>query len=171
MLGFVNLVLAQTISPTAVFMARQQEQSDKHWAIMTGLPLTQVREIRLAAGLPDDGAERIQNLDTKTLSSRNQILLVGGGSCLVLHVLQQNAHAYIQVWSLSDVPRGIGNNEVAGAGGKICGQGPARASAHVTSDGRIVVEIPVYDYPFQRAVVTRAYQYQWDGRAYNLIVE
>jgi hypothetical protein len=168
--GFVNLLFAQTIPLTTVYRARQ-EQSDEHWAFMTRLPAAQIRELRLAAGLPDDGAERIENLDLKTLSSRNQILLVGGIGCLVLHVLQQNADAYKQVWSLSDVPDRGGIREVGAARKKICGQGPAKASAHVTSDGVIVVEIPVYNYPFQRTVPTRSYQYRWDGYTYNLVEE
>ncbi len=128
--GFASLPFAQTISSTRAQRA-QQQRSDEHWAFMTGLPANQIRELRLAAGLPDDGAERIADLDVKTLNSRNQILLVGGPGCLVLHILQQDANAYKLNLSLSDVPDRGGKRAVGGGVKKIY---RARAS-HVRMDG------------------------------------
>ena len=151
-----------------------QEQADQHWATVTRLPVAEVRALRIAAGILDGSDRRIESLDTSMLDSRKHILLFDRGvfsSCLVVHVLQQNTGDYSQVWSLSQVPTGIGNSEVSGTGGPICMQGPRAPSVHTTTDALIVVEIPVYNYPFQRSVPMAAYRYRWDGHTYNLIEE
>ena len=51
---------------------------DQHWAQKTGLPIADIRAIRIAAGEPDNAAftPRILNLDVDTLKQRNHILFV-----------------------------------------------------------------------------------------------
>lgn len=145
-----------------------QEQSDRHWATVTRLPIEQVREIRIAAGVSDDSAPPIKGLDTTMLSKRDQVLVVAPGHQACLSVLQRNANGYTQVWAPAEVPRSKGNNEAIGGGGRICGQ---FSSARFDQDGLVVIEMPVNNYPFQRSVPVRTYRYRWDGHTYNLIEE
>ena len=159
-------VLAQT---SEQLRDEQERRWDQHWATITRLPVAEIEELRVAAGIPNGSYSRIESLDTQTLNKRNQILLTEGiGSCLKLHVLTDTARGYSQVWMLGEVPKytvlgGLGGKE------KICSDAPAKPAVHATPDGMIVIEIPVNNYPGQRSFPVRRYWYEWSGQTYQIV--
>lgn len=145
------------------------QRNDQAWAQKSGLPVSQVRALRMAIGIDDttDGLE-IVNLDAASLKPRNQILLVDG-FCLRVHVLESKGDGYREVWSLSEMPAdwkaeaGIGP-----PGRRICPQAPELPSAHATADGRIVLDVPVMIDPFERTIPAYNFTFVWDGSTYRL---
>lgn len=147
------------------------DRDDDHWAIKARLPKTDVRAIRIAAGITDATVGvAIANLDAVTLR-RNQILLVDRqGQCIRLHVIERAAKDFKEVWSLTGLTgRGWKMDEISDRPGPgICSQSPRLPSAHATSDGRIVVEVPTLADAFQRAATAETYTFVWDGAKYTL---
>ena len=155
------------LSGNPVALAQYQEQDyvarhlkeDREWARKSGLRTTDVRKLRLLANTPDDSDTLVDNLDAKSLRSRNQILLVttsGNGHCLDLYVFERGIKTFRLIWSATGMPGGAG----------YCRESSNDPEAYVRS-GRIVVKIPVFDY--RRAVpkATHFYTYNWNGKSYR----
>jgi hypothetical protein len=158
------------VNPTDRFKA-QHDAEDRKWAQKTDLPVSEVRAIRIAAGISDDtSGSRIANIDASSLKPRNHILLVEG-ACVKLHVIERGAGGFTDVWSLSELPRPawkIGAAASRPASG-ICPQAPRPVTAHATADGRIVLEVPVLLDAFQRTIPVDTYAFTWDGAQYILV--
>ena len=147
------------------------DRDDQQWARKSGLSVNDVREIRILAGIADatDGAV-IKHIDATSLKQRNHILFAeaGNGHCMRLHVFERTAGAFREVWSLSDMPGPdwpIGAT-ASSSGRGICQQGPRSPSVHATSEGRIVLEVPILSDPFQRTVPAATFSFAWDGSKY-----
>jgi hypothetical protein len=154
------VMAAQTLLP------QDHAREDAVWAARTGLPASEVRAIRIAAGISDTTpVTRIDNIDASSLKSRNQILFVEG-FCARVHVLERRDDGLHEIWSLSKLPlpgRGASERE-------LCGQGGA-TRVRVTGDGKIVIEVPMRMDPFERSVPVSSYTFAWDGSAYSLTEE
>ncbi len=155
-------------------LKKMQDSEDKSWAEKTRLPVTDIRSIREAAGVTDDtlGA-RILDLDMKSLSRQKHILFVDAplGECMQVHVLERSGPGFREVWSLTDLPaHQFPEMKIVahGAGRGICPQAPKVPSAHATSDGRIIVEIPILFDLSQRTFPPRILSFSWDGSKYVL---
>jgi hypothetical protein len=146
---------------------------DQRWARKSGLPASDIRAIRILAGLGDTIGGVIINIDADSLKVRNHILLVEvhNGFCTRVHVLERGAAGFHEIWSLTDVPGRIwGVSESPSAPGRgICGQTGMSANAHGTPDGRIVVEVRVHSDPFQRIIPVDTYSFTWNGSKYELV--
>ena len=150
----VILLLAQ-VDPERDWTDRHKREDD-NWAARTRLSPEVIRQLRIAAGIPDETDAAVDYIDTRSLRSRNHILLVevsgGNGHCLNLHVLQSMAKGFVPVWSLDKMPNGPGG---------ICRLSPVNPSAHADKSGRIVLEVPVYDDLLQRTMPTKRFTYVW----------
>jgi hypothetical protein len=148
----------------------QHDIEDRKWAEKTGLPVNEIRAIRIAAGISDDAPGlRIANLDAKSLKQRNHILLVEG-PCVKLHVIERGAGGLTEVWSLNELPRPAWKIAQASRPGRgICSQSPRAPSAHATADGQIVLEVPFLLDPFQRTLPVDTYTFRWDGNTYIVV--
>lgn len=173
MLGFLLLaclspVIAQVDSDNRFKV--QHDAEDRKWAQKTGLPLSEVRAIRIAAGISDDTqGSRIANIDAISLKGRNHILLVEG-LCVKLHVIERRDNGFAEVWSLSALPSPAWKPEAGNHPGRgICPQAPRPPSVHATADGRIVLEVPIMRDAFQRTLPAETYTFAWDGAKYALV--
>jgi hypothetical protein len=144
---------------------------DPTWAEKTGLPVSEVRAMRLAAGISDSSRNaRIGKIDTTSLRQRNQILVVEG-LCGSLHVLERQAEGFREVWSLTKLPTLPGwtsTSRAVNSEQPTCMMG---AKVSVTTDMRIVVEVPVRLDPFERSVPMSRFAFAWDGSQYKLVDE
>jgi hypothetical protein len=154
------------VNPTDRFKA-QREADNRKWAQKTGLPVSEVQAIRIAAGVSGlTNFSRIVNLDAVSLKQRNHILFVEG-PCIKLHVIERGANGFTEVWSLSELPRPAWKiGATSGPGRGICPQAPRAPSAHATTDGQIVLEVPVLLDPFERTRPADTYTFTWDGHKY-----
>lgn len=151
----------------------QHAHDDQVWAQKSGLAVSEVRAIRIAAGILDDTLGSLMlNLDVISLKQRNQILLVDG-LCVRIHVMEYRGDAYAEVWSLSQEPGFAWSVGVAPKRPSrgICSQAPERARAYATTDGRIVLEVPKLLDPFERPTPVSTYTFAWDGKQYQLTGE
>jgi len=179
-IGIIALVMgigaahAQTDADARV--KSQHDREDQFWAQKSGLPVSDVRAIRLTADISDTtSGAGILNIDASTLKQRNHILFAeaGNGHCMSLHVLERNATGFSEVWSLTEVPRPLwlpgkmGNRP----GGGICSQAPKAPAAHATPDGRIVLEVPILSDPFLRTLPVSTYSFTWNGTTFELLGE
>lgn len=149
----------------------QHDAEDRKWAQKTDLPGSEVRAIRIAAGISDDAkGTRISNVDAISLKRRNHILLVEG-PCVKLHVIERGANGFTEVWSLSDLPAPAWKPGSAASrpGRGICPQAPRPPTAHATVDGRIVLAVPILMDPFERTLPVDTYSFTWDGSKYVLV--
>lgn len=174
LLTCMSVTLAQTNSADRV--KAQRDREDRLWAQKSGLPASDVRTIRLLVGVSDTMfGSRILNIDAESLKQRKHILVVAGGACVKVHVLQRGANGFVEVWSLDETPpRNLfwSTSETAGHPGRgICPQSPQPASAHATPDGRILLEVPILVDPFQRTLPVSTYSFRWDGSKYELADE
>lgn len=147
------------VTPAQDWVARHQEE-DRVWADRTGLIPEQVRQLRLMADVPDDEAAYIVNLDTENLKTRNHILLVtagGNGHCLELVVLERKGDGFQRMWSVAGTPGGAG----------FCRESPTNPEAYATTNGEIVIKIPVFDYNKGTGKATDLYTYVWNGKSYE----
>lgn len=145
---------------TQDWIARHREE-DRVWAERTSLTTEQVRQLRLAADVPDDEAASIVNLDTQNLKVHNHVLLVtagGNGHCLELVIFNREGNEFRRIWSLGELP---------GARGGICRESSLDPEAYATPDGKLVVKLPVFDYNSGTAKTTELYTYVWDGKSYE----
>lgn len=148
----------------------QGDADDQKWAQKTGLSVTDIQAIRIAAGVSGlTNFSRIVNLDAISLKQRDQILFVEG-PCIKLHVIERGATGFTEVWSLSELPRPAWkiSAPASGPGRGICPQAPRPPSAHATADGRIVLEVPLLLDPFERTLPVDTYSFTWDGHKYVL---
>jgi hypothetical protein len=148
----------------------RHDAEDQHWALRTDLPKSDIRAIRIAAGITGI-TQVVRNVDAASFMRRNQILLVESrGGCLRLHVIERNAGNFKEIWALNGLQdRGWTIEPVADPSGRgVCSQAPRGPSAHATSDGRIVVEVPTMTDPFQRSMPVISYSFAWDGSTYAL---
>jgi len=116
-----------------------------------------VREMRMRAGVDDESNEHIDFVDAKSLAHRKQVLLVmagGNGHCLGLFVFQNYA-PYDLVWSTEEVSGGAG----------MCRESPLNPKALVSA-GRVVVQIPVFDYQRNVSKGSNVYRFEWNGQTY-----
>ena len=146
----------------------QHDADDRKWAQKTGLPVSEVQAIRIAAGVSGlTNFSLIVNLDAISLKERNHILMVEG-PCIKLHVIEREANGFTEVWSLSELPHPAWKIGAAasGPGRGICAQAPRPPSAHATADGRIVLEVPLLFDPFERTLPVDTYSFTWDGHKY-----
>ncbi|HEV8482246.1 MAG TPA: hypothetical protein VGV87_01700 [Blastocatellia bacterium] len=115
--------------------AVSNEDEDSKWARKSGLTQEEIRKLRKLTGVEGDrAAGYIDSIDTHSLSSHNQILLVtagGNGHCLNLYVFARAAGGFRSIWAAEE--KGY------------CRESPDSPEAYVTPSGRIVVKIPVYD--------------------------
>lgn len=168
LLGCLSPAIAQ-VNSSDRFKA-QHDAEDRKWAQKTGLPVSEVRAIRIAAGISDDSqGSRIANIDTISLKGRNHILLAEG-LCIKLHVIERRDDGFTEVWSLSALPSPACKPEAGSRAGRgICPQAPRPPSAHATADGRIVLEVPTMLDAFQRTLPADTYTFAWDGVKYALV--
>jgi hypothetical protein len=141
------------------WIARHQKE-DRLWASRTGLTPEQVRELRLMADVPDDEAVYIDNLDTKTIQARNQVLMVtvgGNGHCLELVIFNREGDNFQRIWSVAETP----------SGGGLCRESPIDPEAYATSDGRLLVKIPIFDWSKGATAGADIYTYSWNGKDYE----
>jgi hypothetical protein len=154
---------------TADRLQSDHAREDEVWAKKSGLPISEVRAIRIAAGITDTTpATRIDNIDASSLRHRNQILFVEG-FCPRLHVLERKDDGLHEIWSLSKlpVPGWTASAKAWTSERNLCGLGgPTRV--HVTADGTIVVEVPSRMDPFERSIPLSTYTFNWDGSEYKL---
>ncbi len=149
-------------------MQAQHDREDQQWAHKSGLTVSEVRAIRIFAGITDSSNNYvIRNIDAESLKARHHILLVEG-ACTRVHVLEPSGDSFREVWTLNAVPDRIwGVTENPKSPG-ICQKGQS-ADAHGTPDGRIVLEVRVRNDPFQRSIPVDTYTFQWNGSQYELI--
>ena len=106
-IGILLLTCASTLmaqAGTPEHFQAEHAREDEIWAKKTGLPASEVRAIRVAAGISDSTpVTHIDSIDADSLKQRNQILLVDG-ICVSLHVLERRADGFHQVWLLSKLP-------------------------------------------------------------------
>lgn len=79
--------------------------------------------------------------------------------------MRREAAGFIEVWSLDKKP--VRYVPVVATQG-ICPQAPRLPTAYGTSDGRIVIEIPVMVDPLERTIPNEIYSFAWDGKTYRL---
>jgi hypothetical protein len=173
LLTAIGAAYAQTDTDARV--KARHDMEDEQWARKSGLPASEVRAIRLIAGISDTtlGAG-ILNIDAITLKPRNHILLAeaGNGHCMRLHVLERNAAGFTEIWSLNEVPPIWSHGKTANRPGNgICSQAPKAPNAHAMADGRIVLEVPILSDPFLRVVPVSTYSFTWNGSKYELVDE
>ncbi len=158
----------------------QPADLDAVWASKSGLSIDDIRSLRAAIGIPDTPpgralrpgervqavASRISAIDANSLKSNNHILVVESQPCLVVHVFERGSSGLKEIWSLDRVPSP--NSLFNPKSQRICPQAPIPPSVHGTTDGRIVIEIPVLVDPFQRSIPPYVYSFTWDGNAYTL---
>jgi len=169
LLAWISITFAQT--DTVARLKERHDREDQFWARKNGLSANDIRAIRMLAGISDrSNGEVIKNIDANSLQQHNHILLVetGNGHCMRLHVFERTLTAFKEIWSLSEMP---GRNWPIGEignlpGGGICRQGPRDPSGHATTDGRIVVEVPVLSHIGQRTLPVSTYSFRWDGSKY-----
>lgn len=151
------------------YILSQHQREDQSWAQKTGLPVSDVRAIRMFAGINDntDGS-RLLNLDADSLKVRHQILLVErqNGTCTRVHVVERSGDTFKEVWTLTKVP-----DPIFGLSGDTKSRGICKGSvnAHGTPEGGIVLEVRIQNDPFQRSVPTDTYLFQWKGDRYEFV--
>src|SRR5215831_11673789 len=140
----------------------RHEREDQVLAHRNGLPPEVVRQARIAAGISDVTNASIETFDAKSFSQRHQILVVAVANtsrhCISVHVLKGKAGAFVEIWSLKRIPS---SNKYVDLSEGICRQGPTNPSASATSDGNLVVRVPVVFDPSQRNAVELKYNYVW----------
>jgi len=158
----------------AADLKAMRDRQDQRWADKSGLTVSEVRAIRILAGITDaiDGAA-VQLIDAKSLRQRNHILLAeaGNGHCMRVHVFERTGSIFQEVWSLTGLPPRdwpIGA-EAKPSGPGICPQGPRPPNVQATPEGRIIVEVPVLFDPFQRSMPANTFSFEWDGSKYVLV--
>jgi hypothetical protein len=158
------LVCASSVDaqPQPQGWAARLEEDDRTWARRSGLSVTEVRRLRLVAGVTNDNNAYIDHLDVRGLRARNHILLVtaaGNGHCLELYVFRRRGSSFQRLWSVSGMPEGAG----------FCRGSPRNPEAYVTRDAKIRVKIDYADYEALLAnVETEYFTYVWNGRTYRL---
>jgi hypothetical protein len=152
-------------------VVKLHDSEDQHWATKTGLDAGDVRAIRMAAGVSDSSYSRILNIDANTLQHGRHILFVEGQPCVNLHVLERLANGFVEVWSLSALPRPISGVPPTTLGKQrgICPLAPLLPRARATTEDQIVLEVPVLLDPFQRTLPPYTYVFAWDGSRYALL--
>jgi hypothetical protein len=156
------------------YLKLRHDREDQSWALKSGLAVTDVREMRVMAGISDVTFASVVNLDANSLRNNNHVLLVErAGSCVKLHVFEHTPTDFKEVWSISEAPgrTEVPNEIAAGLGRGICSQGPRPPSAHATADGRVVLEVPFLLDPWERNLPTSTYSFAWDGKKYALVSE
>lgn len=172
--GHFNTAAVQEKSPVSVaspansvalltqdLVGRHLEE-DRVWAGRTDLTPEQVRHLRLMSDVSDDEAAYIDNLDTQNLKKLNHVLLVtasGNGHCLELTVFVRKGDDFQRVWSTEETPSGAG----------FCRESPKNPEAFASADGRIVVNVPVFDYNKGTTKSADIYVYAWNGKTYDFI--
>ena len=180
----IGSIICSIALPTAIGAAYAQADSasiikalrdleDQQWARKSGLPVSDVRALRLMAGMSDASwGAVILNIDAVSLKSRNHILLAeAGGHCMRLHILERNATGFTEIWSLNEMPGPIWpHGKTANRPGLgICSQAPKAPNAYVTPDGRIALEIPILSDPFLSTLPVSTYLFTWNGSKYELV--
>lgn len=118
---------------------------------------TTIQALKRAAGIADAEGVSVEVIDAKTFLARSEILLVsaeGNGHCLTIHVLRKVANTYIEIWSASESPQGAG----------FCQMSPDVPTACARAPDRIVVRIPVFDYPNCRILPDIVFEYKHHGK-------
>jgi hypothetical protein len=163
--------MAMAQSGRGVVFPMDPAHQDAIWAEKTGLLVGEVREMRIAAGIPDSAQNvRIDRIDAASLKQRNQILLVEG-VCGTLHVLERQMDGFREVWSLTKLPAlpgWTGSSRATDSEQTVC---LSRAKISVIADSRIVVEVPVVLDPFVRGAPASRFTFAWDGSEYKLVEE
>jgi hypothetical protein len=169
LLAFLSPVIAQVDSGDGFKAQRVVE--DRKWAQKTGLLVSEVQAIRIAAGISDEkSGSRITNIDATSLKQRNHILLVEG-PCVKLHVLERRGNDFAEVWSLGALPNPSWKPDAPAnrPNRGICPQAPRPPNAQATADGRIVLDVPILLDAFQRTLPVDTYTFAWDGAKYVLM--
>jgi len=159
---FFSLALAVAVSSGYgqdwVGVHREEEAK---WAAHTGLTRSAVHKLwRLASHFADEGDDdsRIENLDTRALASRQQILLVtsaGENSCLTLTVFLAST-PFEKIWSGQQTPEG---HEWCGPGAKA-----------TVANGRIEVSLPEEGGPGSSGPLSiTIYAWDWNGSTYHYV--
>jgi hypothetical protein len=170
MVGVVGLIgLLACVDTAFAQPAARRDREDQNLAIQTRLPISDIRAIRLAAGIADDAVGvRVSQIDALTLKQRKQILLVENQSqCIRLHVIERGKSGFKEIWYRSGL-RDLGwkMEEIdAHPGPGICSQAPRAPSVRATDAGRIVVEIPMLSDAFQRTPTAETYTFNvWSDK-------
>lgn len=139
-------------------------QDDLKWSRISGLSPRDVRRARIAAGIGDDlEGGRIDNLDSKDLAFRKQLLVVtsaGNGHCLTITVLTKKESVFQAVWSV---------DEATGVGG-FCHDGAFSGNfeVHATKEGGIIVDVPRDTNNSGAFGGFKQLLYEWNGQTYVL---
>ncbi|SPE26943.1 hypothetical protein SBA3_1330008 [Candidatus Sulfopaludibacter sp. SbA3] len=172
--AWVCVTFAQTTSDSDNFWKQKHSREDYSWSLKTGVPASDVREMRIAAGISDVTPNSVANIEVEPLKQRKQVLLVqSNGGCIRLHVLERTSDHFAELWTNSEIPRQNPSifDERKAPGQWICGHAPRGPSAHATEDGQIIVEVPVLLDISQRSLPVYTYKYAWNGRTYSLLDE
>ncbi|HXB74569.1 MAG TPA: hypothetical protein VNY05_40415 [Candidatus Acidoferrales bacterium] len=167
----IGAAYAQTDSASIIKALHDLE--DQQWARKSGLTVSDVRALRLLAGMTDaTWGAAILNIDAISLKSRNHILFAeAGGHCMRLHILERSATGVAEIWSLNEIPGPIWpHGKMANRPGLgICSPAPKAPNAYVTPDGRIALEVPMLTDPFLRTLPVSTYLFTWNGSKYELV--
>jgi hypothetical protein len=171
LLAFAGVGFAQPDAGS--FLKQRHDREDQSWALKNGLAVTDVRGMRILAGISDVTFSWIINLDANSLKNNHVLLVERAGMCVKLHVFEHTPTDFREVWSISEMPgrTWIPNEIATGPGRGICSQAPRSPSTHATPDGRIVLEVPLLLDPWERTLPTSTYSFAWDGKKYALVDE
>jgi hypothetical protein len=144
-----------------------QRENDAEWARKTGLRETEIRRLRLNAGVPDGAPSNpIRLIESEKLPHGHLLLVMTGVSddCVTVSVWKPFNSQYERVWSIGKSPRGLG----------LCHHSRCRdATAWVTEDQQIWVSVPRQNSSneFGQCDETTYLKYRWNGQTYALTGE
>ena len=111
--------------------------NDQSWAQRTGLSATEIRKLRLAAGVADDEPSNpVDMIDARTLPGERILFVTafGSGHCLHVKVFRHRGRGFEELWSESETPDGGGFCHPS-----IC----SSASVSATRKNQVVVTVPI----------------------------
>jgi hypothetical protein len=145
---------------------RAHESEEKYWAKKEHSNIGRIHQIIASAGLESADGFSIENLDTHSLLSKNQVLLSvsesGTGHCLTVYVLQESNGDYKKIWSTDQL-----NEEQ-----NFCAQSMLGAAHAYASSGDIIVQMPVDIKDDLTAADPKiellCVRFSWDGKTYSV---
>jgi hypothetical protein len=144
-----------------------QRVNDREWARETGLRETQIRNLRVSAGIPDGSpSDPIRTIESGKLAHGHILLVMTGLSddCVAVSVWRHHRQRYESIWSTGKAPNGL----------DLCHHSRCRhATAWVTQDKQIWVSVPHQNSSneFGQCDVTTFFKYRWTGHTYALTGE
>jgi hypothetical protein len=140
------------------------EKNDRKWSRKTGLPVKEVRSLRLAAGIADDEPlNPIDYIDAKTLPNGRILFIIaaGSGHCLGVSVYVRRDKEFYEIWSAHEMPEGAG----------FCHPSLCRnPKAWATKANEIIVSVPMQSEAGEMGQCdsNTLLIYRWSGKTYEL---